>query len=183
VSADRWKPRPAPGRLGRVAPTEFEVVLHPDDGTDEDTTPDGDAYFAQYGFRRSTRPFQPEQTRRRLADIIEQAGICGRIVADGREAFDADTFEALKTRMAAARSIEIIAEATAKLHPDYKEGFPNVEWRNLYRLRNLAVHHYDKVRDDLIWAALSHNVPETVATLGLPSSNVMPIRLPPGLDH
>lgn len=63
--------------------------------------------------------------------------MCAQILADGREAFEADSFEALKTRMAAQRSIEIIAEATAKLHSDYKEIFPEVGWRHLYRMRTL----------------------------------------------
>lgn len=149
---------------------------------DDDTSPEGDAYFTEHGFRRSRRPFDAAQTRRRLGDIVEQASICTRIVTDGREAFVAETFEALKTRMAAARSIEILAEATAKLHSDYKEHFPAVHWRNLYRMRTLTVHHYDKVRDELIWAAMSTNIPEMVAALGLPGSPSDPVPLPGKFD-
>ena len=144
----------------------------------DDATVDGDAYFAQYGFRRTTRPFDAKQTRRRLADVTRQAAICARIVADGRERFDAESFEGLKTRMAATRSIEIIAEATTKLHSDYKEHFPQAQWRTLYRMRTLAVHHYDKVRDDLIWAAISTNMPAMVDELGLPASPDEVIELP-----
>ncbi|WP_371744644.1 DUF86 domain-containing protein [Georgenia sp. TF02-10] len=154
------------GHLARKGP---DSTLPPVDGTDEDTTQSGDDYFAQHGFRRSTRPFDPEQTRRRLSDILEQARICARIVSDGRRAFDADTFAALKTRMAAQRSIEIIAEAASKLHSDYKKGFPGVQWHSLYQMRTLAVHQDDRVRDDVIWATLSTNVPEMVSRLGLPA--------------
>ena len=142
----------------------------------------GDEYFAHHGFSRSTRPFNAEQTRRRLGDAIEQGRICARIVSDGHEAFNADTFESLKTRMAAARSIESLAEATAKLHSDYKERFPRVDWRSLYRMRTLTAHHYDKVRDEIIWAAISQNVPQMMSTLDLPSSRQEHIPLPEGLE-
>lgn len=104
-------------------------------------------------------------------------------MSDGQEAFDADTFGALKTRMAAQRSIEILAEATAKLHSDYRERFRDVQWRNLYRMRTLAVHHSDKVRDDVIWSAISTYVPAMVALLGLPTEEGEQIPLPEGLDE
>lgn len=169
------QPRPEDSRF-RPEPRKLaDISLSADDISGSESA---DEYFARNGFARSARPFDREQTLRRLEDIAAQGRICAQIVADGADAFWAPTFDALKTRMAATRSIEIVAEATAKLHSDFKEKFPGVGWRNLYRMRTLAAHHYDKVRDEIIWAAISQSVPQLVSALGLPESPEDPARPP-----
>ena len=40
------------------------------------------------------------------------------------------------------RYLQVIGEAVRSLSPDVKERHPEVQWRDIGRLRNKLVHHY-----------------------------------------
>ncbi|MCL1800894.1 MAG: DUF86 domain-containing protein [Promicromonosporaceae bacterium] len=130
---------------------------------------------------QSNRPFDPDRTRQRLADIIKQASLIETLVERGYDNFTALDFDGEITRNAAIKGIEIIAEATAKLHPTYRDRFPQVPWREIYRMRTKTTHHYDQTNFDEVWDTMVESIPALLADLGLSTQHGEAILLPPGL--
>ncbi len=71
------------------------------------------------------------------------------------EAFQQDR----KLRLAATRLIEIIGEASNHVQDETKFAFSSVEWRVLYGIRNVLVHEYFGVDDEIIWAVTQRDIP------------------------
>jgi uncharacterized protein with HEPN domain len=128
----------------------------------------------------ATRPYDPEQTRRRLGDLAVFASQAAEIVAAGPNAFH-DT-RGWQTRAAATYLIIEIATVGEKLHSKVRDHFDQVPWRRIARMRNIAAHRYDGVNDEIVWDVLAVFVPQLVRDLGLPAKPGDPIVLPPGLD-
>lgn len=140
----------------------------PDDSFFTDDTPAGLAFHREHGFWPSRRPFDAERTRQRLRDIAEQVADARALVEGGKEAFDAETFDGTMRRRTAERIVEIVAEASAKLHSDYKTAV-QAPWRQMYGMRTLVVHHYDRTDPELLWEVLTAHLPDLARTLRLPA--------------
>ena len=162
----------------RAGDYEIDTVTPaPGDQDDIDNTPEGQEFRRRHGFARNRRPFDPERTRQRLRDIAEQAADARTIVAGGKEAFLATTFDGTMRRRTAERIVEIVAEAGAKLHSEYKLGHPG-PWRQMYGMRTVVVHHDDRTDPHLVWEVLSAHIPELARLLGLPEDPDGEIPLP-----
>ncbi|MDB5090258.1 MAG: hypothetical protein JWR09_4252 [Mucilaginibacter sp.] len=61
---------------------------------------------------------------------------------------------------AVCRSLEIIGEASSKVHPDIKEKYPLVPWREMNDIRNKIIHHYFGVDYDIVWDTIQTNIPQ-----------------------
>ena len=61
---------------------------------------------------------------------------------------------------AVCRSLEIIGEASNKIHPDFKAKYPLVPWRDMSDIRNKIIHHYFGVDYDIVWDTISTNIPQ-----------------------
>lgn len=65
---------------------------------------------------------------------------------------DADDFIANELVMdAVTRNYEIIGEASNKIPQAVKEKYPEVPWRQMYGLRNFAVHDYHVIDYKILW--------------------------------
>ena len=68
---------------------------------------------------------------------------------------DIGTFEAfsqdMKTRKAVVMSLLNIGELANHLPPDFKESYPDLPWRKMIGMRNLAAHGYHTLHLDVIW--------------------------------
>jgi uncharacterized protein with HEPN domain len=62
---------------------------------------------------------------------------------------------------AVIRNLEIIGEASKNLPEDVKEKYPDIPWRRMIGLRNIAVHEYFGVDLGIIWEIVTRNLPET----------------------
>src|ERR1700678_1088715 len=60
---------------------------------------------------------------------------------------------------AICRSLEIIGEASAKIHPDFKTKYPLVPWRDMTDIRNKIIHHYFGIDYDIVWDTVKTNIP------------------------
>jgi uncharacterized protein with HEPN domain len=60
---------------------------------------------------------------------------------------------------AICRSLEIIGEASAKIHPDFKAKYPLVPWRDMNDIRNKIIHHYFGIDYDIVWDTVKTNIP------------------------
>ncbi len=62
---------------------------------------------------------------------------------------------------AVIRNIEIIGEAARNIPEDVREEYPDVPWRRMIGLRNIAVHEYFGVDLSIVWEITTKNLPET----------------------
>ena len=99
--------------------------------------------------------------KERLADIIEACAETAVLVAEGRQRFDSDR----TVQLALERLLEIIGEAANALSAATRDQHPDVEWRDIPRLRIVLAHHYHRVDPDQVWSIASVSVPLLAAAL------------------
>jgi uncharacterized protein with HEPN domain len=61
---------------------------------------------------------------------------------------------------AICRSLEIIGEASSRIHPDIKAKYPIISWREMSDIRNKIIHHYFGVDYDIVWDTVKNNIPQ-----------------------
>ncbi|HTF04165.1 MAG TPA: DUF86 domain-containing protein [Bacteroidia bacterium] len=61
---------------------------------------------------------------------------------------------------AIVRSLEIIGEATKRLHPDFKLQHPQVEWKKMAATRDRMIHDYFGIDYDIVWSIITDKIPE-----------------------
>ena len=86
-----------------------------------------------------------------LMDLLDFTGMASRLIARGKESYDAD--EALQ--LAAEAITHRVGEAVARLPEDFLVDYPDVEWRKMQGLRR-----YMRVDRELVWNALAARLPE-----------------------
>lgn len=57
-------------------------------------------------------------------------------------------------RRAVVKSLEIIGEATKSLPIEWREAYPQVQWRNIARMRDKLTHHYFDTDFEFVWIVL-----------------------------
>jgi uncharacterized protein with HEPN domain len=60
---------------------------------------------------------------------------------------------------AVIRNLEIIGEATKKVTPDLKNQFPIVKWREMAGLRDVLIHNYFGVDNEIVWNVVENELP------------------------
>ena len=66
---------------------------------------------------------------------------------------------------AVIRNLEIIGEAAKNLAQDIKDKYPDIPWKRMIGLRNIAVHEYFGVDLSIIWEVVTKNLPEAKAKI------------------
>lgn len=61
---------------------------------------------------------------------------------------------------ATALRLASIGEGTRKLSADVKARHPSVPWEQMYRLRNIVAHHYDRIDPEIIWFVATDRIEE-----------------------
>ena len=78
--------------------------------------------------------------------------------------YNANTFEDFTSNprlvKAVCRSLEIIGEATGRIHPDLKTKYKNVAWREMSDIRNKVIHDYFGIDFDIVWDTVKTDIPE-----------------------
>lgn len=60
---------------------------------------------------------------------------------------------------AICRSLEIIGEASNRIHPDIKAKYLLVSWREMSDIRNKIIHHYFGIDYDIVWDTVKTDIP------------------------
>jgi uncharacterized protein with HEPN domain len=102
----------------------------------------------------------PRDYKTCLEDISEAIGKIGRYAAGHTsETLAADE----KTLDAVIRNLEIIGEAVKNIPDDIRAGYPEVEWKRIAGLRDILIHQYFGIDQDIIWDIVQNKLP-TLAT-------------------
>ena len=78
-----------------------------------------------------------------------------------RAAFGADR----RTVDAVVRNMIVIGEAAARVPEDVAVAHPEIPWARMRGLRNLAVHEYFGVDEDVLWDTVTVNLPAVLPEL------------------
>lgn len=57
------------------------------------------------------------------------------------------------------RALEVIGEATKRLPPDFRQKYPQVDWRAISGMRDRLIHAYFGVDDEIVWDVARNKVP------------------------
>lgn len=92
-----------------------------------------------------------------LKDIHEAAG---RVVAYVGAMSSEEFFQDSKSVDAVMRNLAIIGEAAKKIPADARRTYPFIEWKKMAGLRDIVVHDYFGVDEDIIWDVVTVRIPE-----------------------
>jgi uncharacterized protein with HEPN domain len=73
----------------------------------------------------------------------------------GKEQFLTD--DTLKR--AFVRSLEIIGEAAKQVPMDFRNKYPDIEWRAMTGMRNVLIRKYFGINYEVVWDVVSHTIP------------------------
>lgn len=65
-----------------------------------------------------------------------------------------------KTRFATIKQLEIIGEAANNISDEIKDKSHEIEWRQIIALRNIMVHEYFGIRNEVIWNICKNQLSE-----------------------
>ena len=58
-----------------------------------------------------------------------------------------------------------MAEATKRLSMQFRERHPEIDWRGMAGMRDVLIHHYDRVELEIVWHVATEELPAIVAFL------------------
>ncbi len=97
----------------------------------------------------------------RLRDIVEHAELIGAHLPTSRDELDKDVVLAA----ALIRWVGIIGEAAARLSDSFRKSHLDVPWAAIAGMRNHLVHGYFAVDADLLWVAVTIEIPGLAQTV------------------
>ena len=71
----------------------------------------------------------------------------------------------LRTSYAVARALEIVGEAAKRIPSDLRSSAPQIPWRDMAGMRDKLIHAYDSVDPDVVWLAVSDELPALIPAL------------------
>ncbi len=70
-----------------------------------------------------------------------------------------------RTFDAVVRNLQLIGEAVKNLPNDLFDRYPEIEWRKIAGLRNILVHAYFTVENEIIWDVVQSKIPALRASI------------------
>jgi uncharacterized protein with HEPN domain len=70
------------------------------------------------------------------------------------ESYEADS----RTKDAVERNFEIIGEAASRVPDDFKNRYPQIEWRIIKDFRNFIIHEYFGINNQIVWDIIQHRL-------------------------
>ena len=90
-----------------------------------------------------------------LVQILECIQRIEAFTTDGEAAF----FQDARTQDAVLHNLAVIGEIAKRVDAAYRAEHPTIPWRSMAGLRDVLIHQYDRVRLNLVWAAVEESLP------------------------
>lgn len=95
------------------------------------------------------------EPKERLRDILNAIAAIERYHVPDKSAFEQD--ELLQAWF--LRHLQIIGEAARALSEEVRELAPEIPWPKMIGMRNILVHGYFEIDADIVWTAVTKDVP------------------------
>ncbi len=63
-------------------------------------------------------------------------------------------------RRALERCVELIGEAATRVPESWRASHPAIPWRQMIAMRNVMIHGYDEIIDEVLWDVATRDVPD-----------------------
>ncbi len=109
--------------------------------------------------------------RDRLQDILDAIDQIEVEQIKGRVAFESSPL----IQVWMVHHLMIVGEAVRSIDPAVRQRYPSIPWRQIAGMRNILVHDYFRINQEIVWETVEKHIPplkaETQAILGsLPQS-------------
>ena len=61
---------------------------------------------------------------------------------------------------ASIKQLEIIGEAANKITENFQNSYKEIDWRSIIGLRNLLVHEYFGIDEEIVWGIIKKDIPK-----------------------
>jgi uncharacterized protein with HEPN domain len=95
------------------------------------------------------------QLRERLEDILEAVAQIETEQAKGKAAFDENPL----VQVWMVHHLMIIGEAVRAIDPAERSKYPSVPWRQIAGMRNILVHDYFRINQEIVWETVEKHLP------------------------
>jgi uncharacterized protein with HEPN domain len=95
------------------------------------------------------------QLRERLEDILEAVAQIETEQAKGKSAFDENPL----VQVWMVHHLMIIGEAVRAIDPAERSKYPSVPWRQIAGMRNILVHDYFRINQEIVWETVEKHLP------------------------
>ena len=69
-----------------------------------------------------------------------------------------DYLDSVLVQSAVERQLEILGEAAGRISPDFRSTHSDINWRRIIGLRNILIHRYDDIQQQVVWEVLVSNL-------------------------
>lgn len=105
----------------------------------------------------------PRAWNERKEDIL----ICARNIKSFTDGMSFEEFlDDPKTLRAVAYEFITMGEAARTIPEEVQEKYPDVPWGKMQGIRNVLVHEYFRLDEEILWNASQEDIPSLIATLG-----------------
>ncbi len=94
--------------------------------------------------------------RERLLDIEEAIEKIEKYTHQGRAAFNEN--ELIQNWV--VRHLQIIGEACRAISEPLKAQYPAVPWSSIIGMRNIVIHLYFGIDEEVVWSVVAHDLPK-----------------------
>jgi uncharacterized protein with HEPN domain len=93
--------------------------------------------------------------RERLLDILDAIAQIETERSKGKQAFD----ESRLLQVWMVHHLMIIGESVRSIDPAFRQGHPEVPWRQIAGMRNILVHDYFRINHEVVWNTVERDLP------------------------
>lgn len=169
-NVDRF-PREVHSSTDEEVPDPLLVDLYRNGDTFSPRELEGYSYYVEHGFWKTLRPYDPEDAKLRLEDMVNALDFASRLVKSESGKFMNQDLGAQKARYAGVSIILQVLAAAHKLHSRVKEQNPEIPWAAMSGLFTGVFRFYDEIDGLVVQATLENDLPklrEQLKSISLP---------------